>query len=184
MSDDVASARWLWHSVGNAWNGRETLWRPSPGDLNADRMQMTEIRMVQDKNVALVLKYFDACNTGDIGELKSTLAPDVIHYFLPKVHPPIRGSDHLAKYWSKFKHVYHPTWRIDHTIANGDEVVSEWSCAYTLPQNGERRMFRGTEWYIVRDNLIAEVRAYYQYDETMDCELNGFPYADRDYLSK
>ena len=31
---------------------------------------------------------------------------------------------------------------------------------------------------------IAEIRAYYQYDESRDCELTGFPYRQRGYLSK
>lgn len=140
--------------------------------------------MTPDQNVKLVLVYFDACNSGDVDELKSTLADDVVHYFLPQVHPPIRGSEHLAKYWRKFKQVYHPTWKIDHTIASGSEVVSEWSCAYTRPSNGERMMFRGTEWYVVRGDRIAEVRAYYQYDESRDCQLSGFPYSERRYLAK
>ena len=80
--------------------------------------------------------------------------------------------------------MYNPAWKIDRTISSGDEVVSEWSCAYKHPASGGRKMFRGTEWYIIRNNLIAEVRAYYQYDESRDCELTGFPYADRGYLSK
>lgn len=140
--------------------------------------------MTPDQNVELVLKYFDACNSGDIEELTATLADDVIHYFLPLEHPPIYGSTHLAKYWSKFKTMYHPQWNIDHTIASGNEVVSEWSCAYTRPSDGARMMFRGTEWYLVVANRISEVRAYYRYDENMDCQLAGFPYPDREYLGK
>ena len=94
--------------------------------------------MSPEANVKLVLKYFDGCNTGDIEHLKSTLEDDVVHYFLPQVHRPIRGSDHLARYWRKFKQVYQPTWKIDHTLASGNEVVSEWSCAYTQPSTGDR----------------------------------------------
>jgi len=140
--------------------------------------------MTPEAHIQVVLSYFDGCNTGDIEQLKLTLEDDVVHYFLPQVHPPIRGADHLAKFWRKFGQIYHPTWKIDHTIASGDEVVSEWSCAYTLPSNGNRMMFRGTEWYVMRNQRIAEVRAYYQYDESHDCQLNGFPYADRGYLEK
>jgi ketosteroid isomerase-like protein len=140
--------------------------------------------MSPDANVQLVLRYFEGCNTGDLDQLKSTLAPDVVHYFLLPVHAPIRGADHLARYWCKFKRVYAPTWRVDHTIAGGNEVVGEWSCAYTLPTNGSQRMFRGTEWYVIESEHIAEVRAYYQYQEDRDCELNGFPYVERGYLSK
>lgn len=140
--------------------------------------------MNSQPNIAIILEYFDGCNTGNIEQMKSTLIDDVVHYFLPEVHPPIRGAEHLSKYWHKFGQIYHPTWRIDHAIASGDEVVSEWSCAYTLPSTGNRLIFRGTEWYVVRNERIAEVRAYYQYDEGRDCQLNGFPYVDRGYLEK
>ena len=140
--------------------------------------------MTPEPHVQVVLRYFDGCNTGDVEELKLTLEDDVVHYFLPEVHPPIRGAEHLAQYWRKFNQIYHPTWKIDHTIASGDEVASEWSCAYTLPLSGNRMMFRGTEWYVMRNQRIAEVRAYYQYDDSRDCQLNGFPYADRGYLEK
>ena len=71
-----------------------------------------------------------------------------------KFIPPIRGAEHLSKYWHKFGQIYRPTWRIDHAIASGDEVVSEWSCTYTLPSTGNRLIFRGTEWYVVRKERI------------------------------
>ncbi len=44
--------------------------------------------------------------------------------------------------------------------------------------------FRGGERYVMRSRLIAEVRAYYQYDETRDCELTGSRYGERGCLSK
>ena len=137
-----------------------------------------------DAHIEVVLDYFAACNTGEIEHLLRTLDDDVVHYFLPAVHPPIRGAAHLAHYWRKFKKVYDPTWKIDHLIGSGDEVVSEWSCAYTLPSTGSRMMFRGCEWYVMKESRIAEVRAYYEYNESKDCQLNGFPYADRSYLGK
>jgi len=140
--------------------------------------------MTPESYVQVVFRYFDGCNTGDVEELKLTLEDDVVHYFTGQEYPPIRGADHLARYWSKFHEIYHPTWKVDHAIASGDEVVGEWSCAYTLPSSGKRMMFRGTEWYVIRNQRIAEVRAYYQYDDSRDCELNGFPYADRGYLEK
>lgn len=140
--------------------------------------------MTPMSNVQVVLSYFDGCDKGDVEQLRRTLEDDVVHYFLPEEHPTIRGAEHLAQYWRKFHELYHPSWKIDHTLADGDEVVSEWSCAYTLPSSGERMMFRGTEWYVMRNRRIAEVRAYYQYDESRDCQLAGFPYADRGYLTK
>lgn len=138
--------------------------------------------MQNHPNVHAVVSYFAACTSGDLDQLRAAFTPDVVHFFLPKIHPPIRGADHLARYWSKFKRVYDPVWQIDHAVAVGDEVVSEWSCAFTPRQGGERRIFRGTEWYVFRAGAIAEVRAYYQYDDGADCELTGFPYSERPHF--
>jgi len=51
------------------------------------------------KNVEMVLRYFEGCNSGNLDDSKSTLAPDVVHYVVQKIHPPIRGANHLARYW-------------------------------------------------------------------------------------
>jgi hypothetical protein len=54
----------------------------------------------------------------------------------------------------KFKRFYDPTWRIDHLIGSGDEVVSEWSCAFG------RRSHYGRIWeQVARDVLEAASRA-------------------------
>ena len=67
-------------------------------------------------------------------------------------------------------------------MGRDNEVVSEWSCLWT-PQGTTRRvMMRGTEWYVMREGRIAEVRAYFRYDDSTDTQLTGFPYPDRDYL--
>jgi ketosteroid isomerase-like protein len=139
---------------------------------------------MQGADSKMVLTYFDACNTGDIRELMVTMDTNIVHYFLPPVHRAIHGAEHLARYWSKFKRLFDPVWRIDHIIEAGDEVVSEWSCAYRPSGGGDRRMFRGTEWYVMRNGLIAEIRAYYNYDEARDCQLTDFNYAERGYLLK
>jgi ketosteroid isomerase-like protein len=138
---------------------------------------------VADRNIASVLKYFDGCNTGDLDDLLSTLDPDVIHYFLPQQFKPIHGAQHLAKYWRKFKVLLNPTWKIDHILAQKDEVVSEWSCLWTPVGTDRRLMMRGSEWYRMREGRIAEVRAYFGYNDTANTELTGFPYGSRGYLA-
>jgi len=140
--------------------------------------------MSVSENIAVVRKYFDACTSGNIDDLKSTMAPDVNHYFLPEAHKAIHGADHLARYWSKFQRVYRPKWHHDHIVGIGDEVVAEWTCLYR-PANAEGvKLFRGTEWYVMRSGLIAEVRAYYKYENEQDCELTDFPYEARGYIQK
>jgi ketosteroid isomerase-like protein len=134
-------------------------------------------------NAEVVKRYFAACNSGDLDQLLSTLAPDVVHYFLPPSIRPIRGAEHLARYWRKYQQQLHPVWAIDRIIAGGDEVVTEWSCIWTPPGTEQRLMLRGSEWYIMRDARIAEVRAYFLYDPAAHCELATFPYAARRYLT-
>ena len=61
-------------------------------------------------------------------------------------------------------------------------MVSEWSCIWTPKLTDRRIMMRGSEWYAIRDGLIAEIRAYFLHDTTADTGLTGFPYAERGYL--
>jgi ketosteroid isomerase-like protein len=136
----------------------------------------------EQENIAVVRKYFDGCNSGDLEDLLSTLSPDVVHYFLPSDMPAIRGAEHLARYWRKYKQVLNPVWSIDHIIAQQDEVVSEWSCIWT-PRSAQRRlMTRGSEWYVMRDGKICEVRAYFIASVETNTELAAFPYGSRGYL--
>ena len=100
----------------------------------------------ESSNISVVLKYFDGCNSGDLDALLGTLDPGVVHYFLPASFPPIRGAEHLARYWRKFKNLLNPVWRIDHIMGRDDEVVSEWSCLSTPEGTSRRVMMRGTEW--------------------------------------
>jgi len=135
-----------------------------------------------EHNIAVVLKYFEGCNTGSLEDLLSTLDPDVVHYFLPDQFKPIHGAEHLAKYWRKFRNLLKPTWKIDHIIGQGSEVVSEWSCLWTPEQTDLRLLMRGSEWYVMRHGRISEVRAYFAHDNKANTELTGFPYGDRGYL--
>lgn len=133
-------------------------------------------------NIDVVLRYFDACNTGEPEDLLPTLAADVVHYFLPTSFPTIRGAQHLARFWAKYHRTLDPTWRIDQIIAAGDVVVSEWSCRWRHSPTTDWTMSRGSEWYVMRDGVITEIRAYFGVDGAAENELADFPYADRGYL--
>lgn len=135
------------------------------------------------RNIAVVLRYWDACNTGDLDDLKATLDPEVVHYFLPASFPTIRGAEHLARFWRKYKQTLDPVWKVDRILGQDDRLVSEWSCLWTEPTSSRRLMTRGTEWYEMRDGLIAEIRAYFVAGG-QDSELSDFPYGERNYLTR
>ncbi len=136
---------------------------------------------------AVVGRYFDGCNTGAVADILPTLHADVVHYFLPADRPPITGAEHLARFWAKMKRVLDTRWAIDHAIRAGDEVVIEWTLYWTHPDRGLRLVNRGTEWHVVRQGRIEEVRAYFHFPASpplteSDSELTAFPYRDRGYL--
>jgi len=138
----------------------------------------------EQKNIDVVRRYFASCSSGNLQALQSTLAPNVVHYFLPPRFAPIHGAEHLARHWRKFKQLLDPVWAIDRIIGQGDEVVSEWSCIWTPKDTARRIMMRGSEWYVMRDGRIGEIRAYLIDDDSGDTELIGFPYRERGYLTR
>ncbi len=137
---------------------------------------------VEAINIEVVRKHFAGCNTGELADIMATLKPDVVHFFLPDRFPPIRSAEHLARYWRAYKLALDPARSVDHAIAQGDEVVSEWSCILTPKGAQHRLMLRGSEWYVMRDGKIAEIRAYFMHDDRGNTGLTGFPYGDRGYL--
>ncbi|MBL8519411.1 MAG: nuclear transport factor 2 family protein [Betaproteobacteria bacterium] len=136
--------------------------------------------MPKHANAAVIERYFEACNAGDDAALHAVLDAGVVHYFLPG-HPPVTGADALSRHWRKFRDIFAARWFLNRVIASGEDAVSEWAFEYR-PAEGEARVVnRGTEWYVIRDGRIAEIRAYYiESDEP--CALSGFPYAARGYL--
>ena len=135
----------------------------------------------QAKNIEVVRRYYDGCNAGDLDMLLGTLTPDAVHYFLPQSFPPVRGAEHLARFWKKSREKFNARWTIDRVLAQDDEVVVEWSLFWT-PKD-ERVVTRGSEWYVMRDGRIAEVRAYFAHEDAGNTELTGFPYRERGYPS-
>ena len=55
----------------------------------------------------------------------------------------------------------------------------------TPAKGAERELIRGAEWYVFRDDKIAEIRAYYlnRFDPIPQTsfELRDYPYAERGY---
>ena len=131
----------------------------------------------------VVRRYYEGCSTGDVEGMRATLADDVVHYFLaPNVgSAPVRGGEHLARYWRKVTGMIDARWVVDHGLVGDGEAVIEWTM-YWRPAGADARVAtRGAEWFVFADDgRIAEIRSYYQ-QRPETTELDGFPYAARGY---
>lgn len=132
----------------------------------------------------LITRYYDACSAGDLDELRATLHPDVVHYFLaPNIgSAPVRSAERLARYWRKVSEMLDATWGVDHILETETSAVIEWTMWWQPEDDGGRVATRGSEWFDFADGKIIEIRAYYQ-QLPSTTELEGFPYAARGYSS-
>jgi len=142
--------------------------------------------MLQDHPyVTIINRYYHGCNTADVDLMKSTFTDDVVHYFTH--HAPVRGAEALATYWAKMQPRVNGMWAVDHAIVQSNEAVIEWTMQWTPPGQKKPQLIRGAEWYVFRDERIAEIRAYYfnprlPYLRT-DFELEDFAYAKRGFYT-
>lgn len=135
-----------------------------------------------------ITRYYDGCSTGDVDAMLGTLDPDVVHWFLaPNTgSAPVRGGEHLARYWRKVAGMIGARWVVDHAVVGStpdgqDEAVIEWTMFWHPRPGAERVATRGAEWFVfAADGRIAEIRSYYQ-QRPETTELDGFPYAGRGY---
>ena len=143
-----------------------------PGRRHTDRMTPLEV----------ITRYYDGCSAGDVDLMRSTLHPDVVHFFLAP-NPgsaPVSGDAHLARYWRKVRGRIDARWVVDHAVCADAEAVVEWTMWWRPGGAGERIATRGAEWFTFDGGLIREIRSYYQQrDETT--ELDAFDYPGRGY---
>ena len=145
---------------------------------------MTNSSNPNDDNgsLSLITHYYNGCTAGDLDMLHSTLHQDVVHYFLaPNVGTkPVKGREHLARYWRKVTRMIDARWVVDHAVTMGEEAVIEWTMFSRPAPNAQRIATRGAEWFVFRDGLIFEIRSYYQ-QRNESTELDAFDYAGRGY---
>lgn len=130
-----------------------------------------------------ITRYYDGCSAGDVETMLGTLDPGVVHWFLaPNVgSAPVRGAEHLARYWRKVSGLIEARWVVDHALTGGAEAVIEWTMFWRPQGTADRVATRGAEWFtFAADGRITEIRSYYQ-QRPETTQLDGFPYADRGY---
>lgn len=101
-----------------------------------------------------------AMNGHDLDALVACFAED-FHSVIP-VHPgrSFTGRTHMRNNWAGlFAHVPDLTATVRQSVADGDQVWSEWEIGGTTV-DGERYLSRGVAIMRLRDEQIADVRFY------------------------
>lgn len=131
-----------------------------------------------------ITRYYEGCSTGDVELMLTTLDADVVHWFLAP-NPgsaPVRGGEHLARYWRKVQRMIDARWVVDHCLAGEGEAVIEWTMFWR--SDADVVATRGAEWFTFSpEGLITEIRSYYQ-QRPETTELDAFPYAERRYSTR
>ncbi len=133
----------------------------------------------------LVMRYFEACNSGDSDQIAACLTPDAVHYFPPGMYGgAFRGGRAIADRWVNTYTELGSRWALENVAVDAEAniAVAEWSHYKTR----QGRVLRGDEWYVFDDEtgLISEIRAYYASPQAPDLtrlELAEFDYASRGY---
>ena len=143
---------------------------------------MIEPRTSGHPYIETIKRYYQGCNTADVELMMSTFTDDVVHYYVD--HSAVRGAAALANYWAKVGPRTQAHWRLDHAVVNEPEAVIEWSMRWVPDATGEPELLRGSEWYVFRDGLIAEIRSYhnnFHLAAPANNELHDFDYPARGY---
>ncbi len=107
-----------------------------------------------------IRSYYEALNSGDAERVAAHFTPDATHYYTRL--GPHEGAETIGQMTDLAVKSIEAHWTIENALeGDGDEAAIEWTMTWRDPKSGERRLDRGTEWFVFRDGKIAEVRAYH-----------------------
>ncbi len=127
-----------------------------------------------------VRSYYESLNSGDADRVAEHFTDDAVHYYTRL--GPHEGAERIGQNAKMGVGVIDGQWFIEHGIEQEDEAVIEWTMTWRDPKSGEQRLNRGTEWFLMRDGKIAEVRAYHHGGKkNPQGDLLGFDHKARGY---
>jgi|SRR5215216_2891551 len=107
-----------------------------------------------------VKAYYEALSSGDADSVAKFFTDDAVHYYTRMA--PHRGGRQIAERAAWAVNNIEAEWSMYNGIDDGEQACIEWAMAWTHPETGERKLDRGTEWFLFdEDGKIREVRAYY-----------------------
>jgi ketosteroid isomerase-like protein len=127
-----------------------------------------------------VQAYYEDLNTGDAAAVTSHFTEDATHYYTRL--GPHEGAETIGGFAALGVSSIDAQWYIENLIEQGDQVAIEWTMTWRDPKSGAKRLDRGTEWFLIRDGKIAEVRAYHHGGKkNPQGDLLGFDHEGRGY---
>ncbi len=128
-----------------------------------------------------IRSYYEALNSGDADAVAAHFTDDATHYYTRL--GPHAGAETIGQMTDLAVKSIEAQWFVENAIeGEGDEGVIEWTMTWRDPKSGEKRLDRGTEWFVFRDGLIAEVRAYHHGGpKNPSGDLLGFDHEGRGY---
>jgi ketosteroid isomerase-like protein len=137
-------------------------------------------KRVHVSNLDHIRSYYEALNTGDPELVASHFTNDAVHYYTRL--GPHEGAKRIGMNSKLGVEQIDGQWYLEHGIERGDEAVIEWTMTWRDPKSGEKRLDRGTEWFLLRDGRIAEIRAYHHGNKkNPQGDLLGFDHEGRGY---
>ncbi len=130
------------------------------------------------KRLDHVRSYYDALNTGDPDLVASHFTSDAVHYYTRL--GPHEGAQTIGEHTKWAVETIEGQWFVENGIEEGGQACIEWTMTWRDAETGERRLDRGSEWFLFRDEKIAEVRAYFHGGKrNRSGDLIGFDHAGR-----
>jgi ketosteroid isomerase-like protein len=128
-----------------------------------------------------IRSYYEALNSGDADAVAAHFTDDATHYYTRL--GPHEGAATIGQMTDLAVKSIEAQWFVENVIeGEGDEAVIEWTMTWQDPKSGDKRLDRGTEWFLFRDGLIAEVRAYHHGGpKNPSGDLLGFDHRGRGY---
>jgi ketosteroid isomerase-like protein len=127
-----------------------------------------------------IRSYYEALNSGDADAVAAHFTDDATHYYTRL--GPHEGAETIGGYAALAVESIEGKWFVENALEGEGEAVIEWTMTWRHPESGERRLDRGTEWFVFRDGLIAEVRAYHHGGpKNPSGDLLGFDHEGRGY---
>jgi ketosteroid isomerase-like protein len=131
-------------------------------------------------NVDRIRSYYEALNSGDAERVAAHFTEDATHYYTRL--GPHEGAETIGQMTDLAVKSIEAQWFVENAIEDGDQAAIEWTMTWRDPKSGERRLDRGTEWFLFRHGKIAEVRAYHHGGpKNPSGDLLGFDHEGRGY---